>query len=261
MQLIGVAIVFLSVLSVAFSLQCKTQEGAMMLMYRVCTNDYQCATRNQITQDGIISGIALNSPVARLHNEGYQVMSKTVSFLQLIRGLGQHGIENEDDFAAATLNDSQLRESDIFYAIWKPDAASQLPRVFYRSPSGETDAVDCAKVAMDDNPIPRDIIGQYSASLHALNTYKVDIAAPPECNNINEDRILDTSTGEYYCSCRPGKVCIESTHMLPARITLLVVLAVAAVGMFIFITWTGGYAFYSLDKLEGQVAENEKVVY
>lgn len=206
-------------------------------------------------------GIALNSATARLHNEGYQVMSTTVSFLQLIRALGDGKFATEDDFSAATLNDAQLREGDIFYAIWTPESATQLPRVFYTVSESGTMGVDCKETAMSKDPIPRDILGHYTASLYVLNTYKVEIATPPECNNVNEDRILDTSTGEYYCSCRPGKVCIASNHMLPARIALLVVIAVAAVIMLIFITWKGGNAFYSVDKLESQVAQHEQTMY
>lgn len=232
-----------------------------MLMYRICATDYQCATRNQITADNTIRGIALNSPTARLHNEGYQVMSTTVSFLQLVRGLGERKFTSEDAFSEATLKDASLREGDIFYAIWTPESAAQLPRVFYTAFGENPAGVDCKEMAMSENGIPRDVLGHYTASLYALNTYKVEIATPPECNNVNEDRILDTSTGEYYCSCRAGKVCIASNHMLPARIALLVVIAVAAVIMVIFVTWKGGNAFYSVDKLESEAAQSEVVLY
>lgn len=251
-------LVFFALIAGGLSLQCRSEEGAEMLMYRICAADYQCATRNQITTENTMRGIALNSATARLHNEGYQVMANTVAFLQLIRTLEDNKFATEDEFASATLQDAHLREGDIFYAIWEPSTAAQLPRIFHTTQEGSE---DCKQIAMSEDPIPRDLLGQYVASLYALNTYRVEIATPPECNSMNEDRILDIATGEYYCSCRPGKVCTKSNQMLPARIALLIVLAVASVAMLIFITWKGGNAFYSVDKLEAYAAEYEKTIY
>lgn len=229
-----------------------------MLLYRICTADYRCATHNQITTENTLKSTSLNSTTSRLHNEGYQALLNTVSFLQLIRPLGVDGIATEDDFAKVTLQDVQLREGDIFYAIWEMGTAAYLPRIFYVNRSKSE---DCRHIAIDDVPIPRKILGECVASLYALNTYHVEIATPPECNNMNEDRILDTETGEYYCSCRPGKVCVQSNQMLPARIALLVVIAIAAVATTIFVTWKGGNAFYAIDKLEAQVADYEQTLY
>lgn len=253
--LLTLILVCISLVVPIVALQCKTDEGAMMLLYRLCASDFQCSTENQITVDNIIEGASLSIENIRSHNEGYQILRNVVSFLQLVRGPGNNSVDPEADFAKATISDAQLRESDIFYAIWKPEMAAQLPRIFY---GGD---VDCSYMAMSSDPVPRTVMSEYLLTVYALNTYHNEIAAPPECNNMNEDRLLDASTGEYYCSCRLGKVCTESDQLIHVRVVLLAVIAGVAIVVCFFIIWRGGKVLYDVDKLEAVIAEHQNVAY
>jgi hypothetical protein len=165
---------------------------------------------------------------------------------------------NEEEYTINLFSLEQNREGDIFFALWDGNIASYIPRIFYQDTNNST---DCRAISLLESPVPHTAFADYAASLYAMNTYRDQVAVSSVCDNINEERIPDPETGVYYCACKEGKECSEDTHLLELRIVLLVIFCVVSIVILIVITWKGGHAFYTLDKAEAVLEEEQRREY